>query len=157
METVIKSYKVNMNMDYSEYASAHPEVTMDDKHKIVTNFVTDLANGQLAEVIRFFNLDSEDIAGLRTDNFTVGYKIINDDTVDHNLSVNIRLDVKVDEERKDPTTSNYYGTTGDTVVMETPEETSNDVVDSEATEVIEDVVDSTAEEVEEINEEATEE
>lgn len=135
MEKVIRAYKVNMNMDYSEYAKAYPNATIEDKHDFVTKFTTDLVNGPLDEIIKFFNLDNEDIEGLRTDNYAIGYNIINDDEENHNLTVRIRLDIKVSESREN---DDYETNPGerDTLVLEAPEDEV--IVESHATEVIED-------------------
>jgi hypothetical protein len=130
MEKIIRAYKVNMNMDYSEYAKAYPNATIEDKHNFVTKFTTDLANGPLDEIIKFFNLDNEDIEGLRTDNYAVGYNIINDDEENHNLTVRIRLDIKVSESRENDDYEANPGE-GDTLVLEAPEDENEEFDENE--------------------------
>ena len=135
-------------MDYTDYAKEHPGMSKDEKKEIVRKYCQDLADGRLSEVIKFFNLDDEDISELKKDNFTVGYNIVSDEPVKDeegnerkSLNVNIRLDVKVEEYV--PDMDSVSPTPVEPVHDEetpSPEVTSGETVDASAVEVTNDPV-----------------
>jgi hypothetical protein len=96
--TVIKAHKVNMNMTYKDYMVSHPDATKEEREKIIEKFVKELQEGPLLEIIKFFNLDDDDILELKKDNFAIGFKIRKDNTEEQSYDLSIRLDVKVEED-----------------------------------------------------------
>lgn len=95
MET-IRSHKINMNMQYTDWINEeHPHMTFELANSIFEKFCRDMQQGPFEEVIRFFNLDPEDIEEIKDDNWTIGWRVLMDDTEQHILNANIKLDVKI--------------------------------------------------------------
>ncbi len=162
--TVIKAHKVNMNMTYKEYMANHPDATKEEREEIIEKFVKELQDGPLFEIIKFFNLDDDDILELKKDNFAIGFKIRKDNEADQSYDLSIRLDVRVEEPNPlggdVPNIANLMSGMANMVPPTTEE--GEVVCESEASEVAEEapaeeVSEEIVEETEDTEEEATEE
>lgn len=156
--TVIKAHKVNMNMTYKDYMVSHPDATKEEREKIIEKFVKELQEGPLFEIIKFFNLDDDDILELKKDNFAIGFKIRKDNTEEQSYDLSIRLDVRVEEDNPlgGPNLSALMQGMAGAIPSAPIEEAEGEVVcESEVSEVAEE---APAEEApEEVSEETTEE
>ena len=154
--TVIKAHKVNMNMTYKEYMANHPDATKEEREKIIEKFVKELQDGPLFEIIKFFNLDDDDILELKKDNFAIGFKIRKDNEADQSYDLSIRLDVRVEEPNPlGGDTPNIADLMSGMANMVPPTTDEGEVVcESEASEVTEEEVTG---ETEDPSEETTEE
>ena len=154
--TVIKAHKINMNMSYREYLENHPDATKEEREAIIEKFVKNLQDGPLLEIIKFFNLDDDDILELKKDNFAIGFKIRKDNEGDHSYDLSIRLDVRVEEPNPlggdTPDIANLMSGMANMITPTTDE--GEVVFESEASEVAEEAEEAPVEE--EVSEEAEE-